>query len=135
VSDWAGGALAVWLDGRGNDWGFVDIYALRFGSDGATPVDVSERRELGRLDVTVRPNPFRATTVIRVRSAEESTIDLRVYDVAGRLRRRVGPETAGVRDLIWDGRGDDGERLPGGVYFVRCRTGSEEAHVKIWLAR
>lgn len=41
-----------------------------------------------------------------------------VFDVQGRLVRR-GRAASGAGAAAWDGRGDDGRRLPSGVYFVR----------------
>ncbi|MEW6752631.1 MAG: hypothetical protein AB1505_16850 [Candidatus Latescibacterota bacterium] len=51
-----------------------------------------------------------------------SAVDLEVYDLAGRRRRRLpvgsGP-LSGEHATVWDGRDDEGRLLPPGVYVLR----------------
>ena len=58
--------------------------------------------------------------------AESAVVHLCVYDVAGRLVRRLasGPQSAGRQSVGWDARGESGMRVPAGVYFVRMDAGS-----------
>jgi len=52
-----------------------------------------------------------------------------MFDIQGRLVRRlvdVPAMTAGTHDVKIDGRGERGERLPSGVYYIRG-TSSEGA--------
>jgi hypothetical protein len=60
-----------------------------------------------------------------------SAID--VYGVAGRHVASVarGAASAGVRDVLWDGRGAGGTRLAAGVYVVRLRVGDAAAVTRI----
>jgi len=71
------------------------------------------------------PNPFRASTTIRWRMAEPGPADLAVFDVAGRRVRslRAGPADAGLHELTWDGKDDDGRRVAANLYFVRLAAG------------
>jgi hypothetical protein len=50
-----------------------------------------------------------------------------VYDVQGRLVRTVLNEIvpAGRGEVAWDGTGNNGARLPNGVYWIRAVLGSE----------
>jgi hypothetical protein len=67
------------------------------------------------------PNPFRDQTVIRFDLADAGPVKLRIYDVDGRLVRRISDEAylPGSHRLIWDGRTGSGRRAAAGVYFLR----------------
>ncbi len=71
------------------------------------------------------PNPFRRTTSIPFDvPAGGARVDMRVYDVAGRLvktliERRV---EEGRHRVSWDRRTTDGHAVAAGVYFVRMRA-------------
>jgi hypothetical protein len=84
-----------------------------------------------------RPNPFGASTEIRFALSGAGRVDLAIYDVVGRLVRRLesGPRPAGSHDVIWDGR--DGERrsVSAGVYFVRLRAGAVQETRRVVLLR
>jgi hypothetical protein len=68
------------------------------------------------------PNPFNPRTLIRYDLWESAPVSLQVFDVAGRLVRRllVGDTVgAGAHAVSWDGRDDAGRPATAGVYFYR----------------
>lgn len=67
------------------------------------------------------PNPFNPTTTIRFGLARRGHVMLRVFDVAGRLVRRLVDEELEARwhAVQWDGLDGRGRRVPSGVYFYR----------------
>jgi hypothetical protein len=67
------------------------------------------------------PNPFNPTTTIKFDTAGEGRLDLRVYDVSGRLVRTLVDESRppGRYSVIWDGRDNKGQPVASGVYFCR----------------
>jgi len=67
------------------------------------------------------PNPFNPRTALSFTLAEAGPARLAVYDLQGRLVRRLhdGELAAGAHVRTWDGRGDGGRRLAGGPYLVR----------------
>lgn len=76
-----------------------------------------------------RPNPFGSTTRFSVTLVSEADAEVAVHDLAGRrvaLLHR-GRLSAGSHDLIWDGRGERGTRVAGGLYFVRLRVAGDVA--------
>jgi hypothetical protein len=85
---------------------------------------------------TVRPapNPFTKSTyfVLEVRGSDER-VDVRVYDVAGRLVRTIarGSLGPGRWEMAWDGYGENGDRMPTGVYFLRASLGDERTVVRV----
>jgi agmatine/peptidylarginine deiminase len=70
------------------------------------------------------PNPFRDRTHFRFELKYPDRVQLAVYDVRGRLVRRLvdGQRPAGATEIDWDGRDDDGRPVPAGVYFFRLRA-------------
>jgi hypothetical protein len=67
------------------------------------------------------PNPFDSRVVFRYESASRGAIRLEIFDVTGRLVRRIlGPDHGpGTHTLPWDGHDAHGRRQPAGVYFYR----------------
>jgi hypothetical protein len=70
------------------------------------------------------PNPFNPSTTVRFELRAPSHVTLSVYDVAGRLVRRLVNEdkTGGVHTVAWDGISDGGTRVSSGIYFYKLET-------------
>ncbi len=80
------------------------------------------------------PNPFRTGTTIELSGsgAASSTILLEIFDLSGRLVRRVEAEPAsGEVRFDWDGRDEAGRSAPGGTYFARTTFGSQTLSLRI----
>jgi len=79
------------------------------------------------------PNPFSRGTTLSFSLPTERAARLAVYDVAGRLVRRLVDEVlpAGDYDVDWDGRNDRGRRVAGGTYLVRLQAGGETLTEKV----
>jgi hypothetical protein len=71
-----------------------------------------------------RPNPARGAATISFSLAERGAVDLTIYAVDGRMVRALtqGPREPGEYSLVWDGRDDDGNAVPAGVYYTRLVT-------------
>ncbi len=67
------------------------------------------------------PNPFGGATTIRFALPAAGPADLAVYDLAGRLVRRLarGQYAAGEHFVTWQGDDEGGRRVAAGVYFYR----------------
>jgi len=73
------------------------------------------------------PNPFNPTTTIRYDvPVGGADVDLAIYDVAGRLVKRLaaGFQQPGAKTAVWDGRNDSGSQVATGVYFYRLHAGA-----------
>jgi choice-of-anchor B domain-containing protein len=70
------------------------------------------------------PNPFTRSTSIGVELADRQSVQLRIYDAAGRLVRVLadGPLAGGQHAIGWDGRDAAGVRVRNGVYYYRFET-------------
>lgn len=87
----------------------------------------------------VAPNPFSAqATIAYVLSSEApEDVQLSVYDLSGRLVRELvhARQAPGRYDVQWDGRGDDGQAVRGGMYFIHGRAGSQPIQTRVTLLR
>jgi len=75
------------------------------------------------------PNPFNPETWIPFELNQGSDVKLTIYDMAGRLVRRldIGFQEAGTylqrdRAIYWDGRTQSGEQVASGTYFYTLKT-------------
>ena len=86
------------------------------------------------------PNPFLASTTIPYRvpaGKEYQGVRLSVYDLSGRMVRTLvyGEQPPGRYDLIWDGRDDQGRRMPPGIYPYRLEVAGKTVVRKMVLLR
>jgi hypothetical protein len=72
------------------------------------------------------PNPFNPTTRIEYALRSTVQVTLNVFDVQGRMVRRLVNEVKGpgLYTAEWDGRNGDGQLVSTGVYFYRMSAGS-----------
>lgn len=88
------------------------------------------------------PNPFRQSTVISYQITGGGPVKLAVYNVAGQLVRTLTPPNPPLegRDeregtVTWDGRDNNGQAVPNGVYFYKLNIGGESMVKKMTLLR
>lgn len=93
------------------------------------------RSSAGRLrSEWAQPNPSDGSTEIRFTLGRASSVQVSIFDAAGRWIRTLGTSGtmgAGARSVLWDGRDRRGGRVPAGVYFVEIQAGSEMARTRI----
>jgi hypothetical protein len=67
------------------------------------------------------PNPFSATTELRIGLPTQADVTLHVYDVAGRrvYTHHYPRLSEGWRRVVFEGRDNSGRLLPSGVYFYQ----------------
>ena len=83
------------------------------------------------------PNPFNPETAIRYALPEEAGVRLAVYDALGRQVETLveARQGAGVRQVAWDGRDQDGRAVGSGVYFYRLEAGGFSAVRRMLLIK
>lgn len=85
---------------------------------------------------SIYPNPFSDRLSILLDPAKGSRLELKVYNLRGeRVRDLVLPVSDGIYSLEWDGNGERGERLPGGIYLIRARIGKQSFVRKVVKSR
>ena len=93
---------------------------------GTLATAVPPRSPAGTLALSApAPNPARGEARMSLTLARPASVDVGVYDAAGRRIATLarGEAPAGTRALAWDGRGAGGARAGVGVYFVRAQAG------------
>jgi hypothetical protein len=84
------------------------------------------------------PNPFNPMTTIEFYLANDTKVDLTIYDAAGRTVRRLVHDRhmlSGTHEIRWNGVKDGGGRVASGVYFYRLRADGVELSSKLVLLR
>ncbi len=84
------------------------------------------------------PNPFNPVTQIEYGLAQSGPVQMRVYDILGRLVRQLVQEQeqkVGIYTVVWDGRNQMGRQVGNGVYFYRLKTPGYDQAYKMLLLR
>jgi len=127
-------------DQASGDTGVFNEWCLRITHD--TPTAVEDPEVQGGVPVVFRaydnyPNPFNPLTTIKFDLPRTGHVNLRVYDVAGRLVRTLLDEdrAAASHTVVWDGTDDGGRRQASGVYYYRLVTDDGTATKKMTLVK
>jgi len=109
---------------------FLTILATGIDDEDQLPTELSL---LGNY-----PNPFNPVTVIRYDLPTVTEVDLRVYDLSGRLVCVLVDgvvQNGGRRSAAWDGRDDRGRRVGSGVYFYELEANGRVFRRKMVLVK
>ncbi len=81
------------------------------------------------------PNPFQRSTRITFVTRASAQAELGIYDLSGRLVRKLfqGAVSPGEQSVTWDGRDASGRAVASGVYFYRLRVGGEVLERRLML--
>jgi hypothetical protein len=103
-------------------------------SGGSAPVGVTPDAP---LTVSNYPNPFNPQTTIKLNLPKAGDVSLKVFNVRGALVRTLvdGQMAAGEHSIIWDGKTEDGNQAPSGVYFYETRANGEVKVNKMALVK
>jgi hypothetical protein len=98
--------------------------------------------EIGTLPDALRleqnfPNPFNAETTLSFVLPERTHVRMAIFNMAGqRLRLLVDGEwSAGVHEVVWDGRGEDGRMAASGTFFYQLQAGTSARVRRMLLLR
>jgi len=83
------------------------------------------------------PNPFNPSTTIHYSLPRTSDIVLEVINALGQKVRTLVDKNqpAGEYSVVWDGTGENGNRVASGIYFYRLRTGDRTKTRKMLLLK
>ncbi len=70
------------------------------------------------------PNPFNPNTLIKYSLHEKSSVKILVYNIDGRLVKRIyhGMQESGTYTVNWDGTDESDSPVSSGIYFYRLKT-------------
>ena len=162
LSDWTG-LLAPFAGMEGNlevDPGFCD--EVGYGLEATSPCAAENSAECGLMGargvecagagevaevpgpaaeariVGAFPNPFNPRTTLVYELPVGATVDMRIYDLKGRLVRSLvarETKTAGTHRIVWDGRDDRDQALATGVYLWRLQAGEFRESARMTLMK
>lgn len=83
------------------------------------------------------PNPFNPITTLRFAMDRPGSIELAIYDSAGRKLRALvnGHREIGPHVAQWDGRDESGMTVSAGIYFARAKAFDKVATQKLTLIK
>ena len=93
---------------------------------------------LDGLAALAAPNPFNPSTTIYFQVPESGEVSLVIYSLAGQVVKtliRGRTLKAGIYDVFWEGRDEQGRPVAAGVYFYRLRAGDKAIVRKMTLLR
>lgn len=108
--------------------GGYDVYLIKTDANGWVQVGGQNDEEPGQRLAYLRqnrPNPFGGVTTISYAVPDRGRVSLAVYDIRGALVRELvsGAVSAGLHQVVWDGRDGRGRVVGSGVYFCRLEAG------------
>ncbi len=82
------------------------------------------------------PNPFNNSTVLEYELSQTGFVKMRIYDLLGRevWRFNAGKKLPGIYHTRWNGKNNEGEALPSGIYFFRLSVSDEAGAANIQSA-
>ena len=112
--------------------GYETVYSSREGSQGTPDAQVPLSYAFA-----IFPNPFTRTTGINYALPHQTQIDIKIYDVSGRLVKTVVSDNLepGYYKDTWAGDDDMGRKLAAGVYFIHMTTDDYKSHNKVIFVR
>jgi hypothetical protein len=138
------GSTYVMRNGGMAKVGACDIWCAGFWtlSDGITGGSLVERLQQEASTVEAGPangvalrvgNPYRPGDPIQLSVPSGKRAVLAVYDLRGAVVRRLFDSSGGPRSLVWNGRTDAGQPLPGGIYFLKLEVEGATTSRKLLL--
>ncbi len=131
---WASDGFTFTKGANGFDVGpWMEKTELSGWEDDQTEFPIAMASALQRLQmIAAHPNPFNPSTTLSFDLPEAGQVNLRVYDINGRLAAELinGWREAGTHEATFDA-----SRLPSGIYLARISAGDFQAVHKIMLVK
>ncbi|MFL2983009.1 MAG: T9SS type A sorting domain-containing protein [Candidatus Neomarinimicrobiota bacterium] len=135
------GAYGVYDDFSMDDELLVESGAISFNIPITFGAEVSlDETEVTPLEFALDqnyPNPFNPETNIRFALAENSEVNISIFNLVGQKVVTLVNQTmeAGVYDVKWNGTNKSGSLLPTGMYFYEMRTSEYHSVKKLVLVK
>jgi len=102
----------------------------------APPVGVATDRPVQpeQWGLTCYPNPFNGSVKIQISGSMDDAMSIHIHDLTGRKVRELHQSTP-QRSWVWDGRNQNGESIPSGIYLVKLEGGSHQTFSRVVLLK
>jgi hypothetical protein len=83
------------------------------------------------------PSPFNPSTNIKFRISEIGNVSIKIFNVLGKKIKQLLQENlpSGEHTIQWDGKDDEGNTLPSGIYFIQMIADSYQKTIKAILLK
>jgi hypothetical protein len=113
-----------------------DIGAFEYGASSA----IAYLNEKYPREFTLNqnyPNPFNPQTTVKYQLPKAGKVTMYVYNVLGQRIATLynGFQKMGTHTETWNGKNEDGDKVPTGVYFLRLDAGSVSKSIKMVLLK
>jgi hypothetical protein len=152
--DWARMYSTVGMEDPSETIGFVYSYGNQY-APGAAPLSPGLAIRITTVPPVYHPpatGPVTSGPLVRVlggsltggetrlllNAGQERVEDLAIFDATGRRIRDLASGLAagiGPRTVLWDGRDQEGRRVPSGLYWVRLRAANASPRVRLLVLR
>jgi hypothetical protein len=125
-------------DEMGSNAGAAYIYDISDIFSGSSVTPVSEFQEnVYDIQAGSYPNPFTDVTTITYELASSSHVTAEIYSMTGQKVKTLfnGQQTAGNKQIEWNGTSDAMVKLPAGYYFCKIKTSDSSQAFKIVINR
>lgn len=98
---------------------------------------VEEAKTVVKTTISHSPNPFYNNVTIKYSTTDLGKVNLKIYDLTGKVVRTLvnGEQSAGSHTTSWNGRDENGTKVPAGIYFYEFTTSTDKVTKKITLLR
>ena len=149
----AQGTFNVFADVPGYNSTGTSSASTKYNSDGTTTAGSANLSVVPETPLSVRtpskvqptsysleqnyPNPFNPTTQIAFSIVQTERINISIFNILGQKVATLvdGEMGSGAHIVMWNGRNENGELLPSGVYFYRLSTPNFTAVKKMLLLK
>ena len=115
----------------------VQRYDLTLDIEAAATAVPVGGQPLAGLGLGVYPNPFNPETTVQFYVGDPGLVSLEIFDIAGRLVRRIEAQAQAAvwMEVVWNGQDDRGRKSPSGIYFMRALVGNRNETVRAVLLK
>ena len=113
----------------GGTYTVSNLFALRrgftpVGVEAGNPISMELPKAYALREV--RPSVMSRETRVEFDLPQAGNLSLVVYNLAGQVVRTLleGTHSGGTYEVVWNGKNEQGLRVPSGVYFVRLNAGA-----------
>jgi hypothetical protein len=101
---------------------------------------INEKKNLIIENIKVEqnyPNPFNSSTIINYTLVKDKNLDIIIYDIEGKkIKSNLNiKKSSGNHFFKWDGKNENGDLVPTGIYFISLVVADQTKQIKMFLIK
>ena len=116
----------------------IDLFSYLLVQDSVTSIKYENTQTLQTFELMQNfPNPFNPSTWVKIRLGIQSEINITVFNLLGKEIKILANQTlsAGEYSFEWNGKDNEGNPLPDGIYFIQMKAQSFRKTIKAVLLK